>query len=66
MVFGTAVAPAPVNKQRFLYCYSDAARRGMSARNIISGFRKTGIWPYGSSQIMGDPKAIDEVRRPPE
>lgn len=65
-VFGTAVASAPVNKQRFLYCYRDAARRGMSARNIISGFRETGIWPYDASKILNDPEAIVEERRPPE
>ncbi|KAK4120407.1 hypothetical protein N657DRAFT_649205 [Parathielavia appendiculata] len=34
-------ASAAVNKRRFLYCYRDASRLGMSARDIISGFRNT-------------------------
>ncbi|KAK4198013.1 hypothetical protein QBC40DRAFT_298770 [Triangularia verruculosa] len=63
---GTAEASAPVNKQRFLYYYRDAARRGMSARNVISGFKKTGIWPYDPSKILDNPEAIVEERRPPE
>ncbi|KAK3364933.1 hypothetical protein B0T24DRAFT_712305 [Lasiosphaeria ovina] len=49
---------APINKQRFLFCYRDASARGMSARNILSGFRNTGIWPYSPARILDDPEAF--------
>jgi hypothetical protein len=51
-------ASAPINKRRFLYCYRDASARGMCARNIISGFRETGIWPFDPSKVLDDPEAI--------
>jgi 4-hydroxybenzoate polyprenyltransferase len=53
-------ASAAINKQRFLYCYKDASARGMAPRNIISGFRATGIWPYDPSKVQDDPEAVIE------
>lgn len=51
-------ASAPANKQRFLLCYRAASRLGCSDKNIRSGFKKTGIWPYNPSVILDDPEAI--------
>jgi 4-hydroxybenzoate polyprenyltransferase len=60
---------APVNKQRFLRCYRDASKLGVSVKNLESGFRKTGIWPLDPSQVLDDPEAVldDEAlpARPP-
>ena len=56
--FATFAASAPVNKQRFLKCYQEASRRGMSSRNLRSGFKKTGIWPMNRSVVLDDPEAI--------
>ena len=58
-------ASAAINKQRFLFCYRDASARGMAPRNIISGFRATGIWPYNPSQVLDDPEAVLEDGVPP-
>ncbi len=58
-------ASVAINKQRFLYCYRDASARGMAPRNIISGFRATGIWPYDPSKVQDDPEAVIEDRPPP-
>ncbi|KAK4125527.1 hypothetical protein N657DRAFT_642256 [Parathielavia appendiculata] len=58
-------ASAAVNKRRFLYCYTDASMLGMSARNIISGFRNTGIWPLDPSKVLEDPEAVLESQALP-
>ena len=51
-------AAAAINKRRFLYCYRDASREGMTSGNLRSGFRKTGIWPFNPSIVMDDPEAV--------
>jgi hypothetical protein len=56
----TFTATAPVNKQRFLACYQKASARGVCPRNLISGFRNTGIWPLNPGKILNDPEAIVE------
>ena len=48
----------PANKRRFLQAYVKASGQGMRVRNIISGFRKTGIWTYNPAAILEDPEAI--------
>lgn len=58
-------ASAAVNKRRFLYCYRDTSKLGMSARNIISGFRNTGIWPLDPSKVLDDPEAVLESQALP-
>jgi 4-hydroxybenzoate polyprenyltransferase len=58
-------ASAPINKRRFLYCYRDASETGMSARNIVSGFRETGIWPLNPSKVLDDTTAVLQPKAPP-
>jgi 4-hydroxybenzoate polyprenyltransferase len=53
-------ASAPVYKQWFLDCYVEASAEGMSLRNMISGFRKTGIWPLNPAMVLEDPEAVFE------
>jgi 4-hydroxybenzoate polyprenyltransferase len=54
------IVSAAVNKRRFRYCHRDIFKLGMSARNLISGFRDTGIWPLDSSKVLQDPEAVLE------
>ena len=58
-------ASAPINKRRFLSCYLEASKLGVSTRNLISGFRNTGIWPLNPGRILNDPEAIIEDSSPP-
>jgi 4-hydroxybenzoate polyprenyltransferase len=37
----------------------------MAPRNIISGFRATGIWPYDPSKVQDGPDAVIEDGVPP-
>jgi 4-hydroxybenzoate polyprenyltransferase len=46
--------------------YKEASERGMRARNVISGFRKTGIWPICRARILDDPEAIMEPEAVPK
>lgn len=58
-------ASAPANKQRFLLCYREASRQGCRARNVLSGFKKTGIWPMDPSKILEDREAVIGDNPPP-
>jgi 4-hydroxybenzoate polyprenyltransferase len=53
-------ASAPVNKQRFAVLYREAARKGVCAANLRSGFRQCGIWPINRERILQDPEAVIE------
>jgi hypothetical protein len=59
-------ASAPINKQRFFLTYRDASARGVSPRNLISGFRETGIWPVNRAKILEDPEAVIEPETRPK
>jgi len=43
---------APASKQRFITTYEKARSIAMTPRNIRSGFRATGIWPYNPTIKM--------------
>ena len=58
-------ASAAVNKRRFLCCYREASNLGMAARNVISGFRNTGVWPLDPSKVLEDPEAVLESQALP-
>ena len=53
-----------INKRRFLLYYRDALKRGITARNIISGFRKTSIWLFKPLEILDNLKAIVKEVKP--
>lgn len=55
----------PLNKQRWLLAYRDASIKGCTARNIRSGFKKTGIWPFDPAQILEDREALVGDSPPP-
>ena len=57
---GAHTASAAVNKRRFLYAYLDSSKAGMTSRNIMSGFKKTGIWPFNPKAVLDNPEAIVE------
>lgn len=61
------LASAPANKQRFFLAYREASQRGCTDRNIRSGFKKAGIWPFNPQKVLGDPQAlIGDSPPPPE
>lgn len=49
-----------VDKQRLVSTYMDASARGTRSEDLLSGFRKTGIWPI-DRKILQD---LDALREP--
>ena len=45
--------------------YREARQEGFTERNIRSGFRKAGIWPFNPSQVLDNPEALLGDSPPP-
>jgi hypothetical protein len=43
-----------VNKEHFTAIYSRARERGMTRKNILADWAKTGLFPFNSSRILRD------------
>jgi hypothetical protein len=43
-----------VNKEHFTAIYSRARERGMTRKNILAGWAKTGLFPFNPSRILRD------------
>ena len=52
---------APIHKQRFLQYYKQARDSALSLKNIESGFRATGLWPYNPDKVL---QSTQVTRRP--
>lgn len=55
---------APVNKITFLRCYHHARSVSFLRRNIISGWRATGLWPVAMAKPLLNPMVIDQLKTP--
>jgi len=55
---------APVNKITFLRCYHYARSVGFLRRNIISGWRATGLWPVAMAKPLLNPMVMDQLKTP--
>jgi 4-hydroxybenzoate polyprenyltransferase len=51
-----------VAKKRLLYCYHKARMEALSAANIRSGWRATGLWPVSKHRVLGS-RFIEENRQ---
>jgi hypothetical protein len=49
-------ATAPIYKQRMLEAYRRAAEDAFSDRNIKSGWRRSGIYPFNSAMVLENPE----------
>jgi len=54
----------PKSKQFFLKYYVEASALAFSPKNIRSGFRATGIWPYMPSKVLQEVEAAEQPITP--
>jgi len=57
---------APIAKMNFLYCYGSARQKATIKRNILSGFRATGLWPINSSKALLNRFVTSAPKTPPK
>ena len=62
-VLGAYIVLIIINKRRFLYTYLDLFKVRITSKNIISGFKKIGIWLFNFKIVLDNLEAIveDEV-----
>ncbi|XP_044715212.1 DDE superfamily endonuclease domain-containing protein [Hirsutella rhossiliensis] len=52
---------APVHKVNFIRAYAKAREVGMTAKNILSGWRVTGNWPISRSKALRHPEIHADI-----
>lgn len=57
---------APIAKMNFLYCYGKARQKALIKKNIISGFKTTGLWPTNASKALLNRFVTSRPRTPPK
>ena len=55
---------APINKLVFLRCYHHARTTGFTQKNILSGWRATGLWPIAMAKPLMNPLVISIPSEP--
>lgn len=55
---------APINKLVFLKCYHHARTIGFTYKNILSGWRATGLWPIAMAKPLLNPLVISIPSEP--
>src|SRR6185295_9850706 len=64
--FGYQEFGSALSKQNFLACYLQAHEEAFTRRNILSGWRATGLWPVNIQQVWDNPFVIsNEPTTPP-
>ncbi len=53
---------APVGKLNFLRCYAMARHEAMTRKNILSGFRASGIWPRNRQKALRSDQVVTQAR----
>jgi 4-hydroxybenzoate polyprenyltransferase len=50
---------SPLGKQNFLACYQKARKEALSAKNIKSGWKATGLWPKSIAKPLMSPLLLE-------
>jgi len=54
-----------VGKQHFTYLYSPARKRALTEKNILAGWRASGLYPFNPDKVIEDiPKPVPEPTSP--
>ena len=55
---------SPIGKQNFLTCYYKARKEALSAKNIKSGWKATGLWPKSIAKPLISPLLLENSNKP--
>jgi 4-hydroxybenzoate polyprenyltransferase len=55
---------SPIGKQNFLSCYQKARKDGLTASNIKSGWKASGLWPVSSAKPLMSRLLLENSRAP--
>jgi 4-hydroxybenzoate polyprenyltransferase len=61
-------AHTPIGKCTFLRCYYEARKAGMTAKNILAGWKASGLWPVSIAKPLMNPMttALPETPKTPQ
>jgi hypothetical protein len=57
---------SPIGKQNFLACYQKARKEALSAKNIKSGWKATGLWPKSMAKPLMSPLLLENSNKTKE
>src|SRR6266566_7872926 len=55
----------PMDKRSFLECYSKARQRGLNEKNILTGWKATGLWPINRIKPLMNRLILDTAKPQP-
>ena len=54
-----------MGKRGFLECYSKARQRGLNEKNVLAGWKATGLWPINRAKPLMSRLVLDTAKPQP-
>jgi hypothetical protein len=56
----------PVGKRGFLQCYAKARQAGLAEKNVLAGWKATGLWPVNAAKPLMSRLLLNPLKSPPD
>ena len=65
-LLGSLIDSVPIGKRNFLLCYYKAREAGITAENILAGWKATGLWPLNMSKPLMSRLLLENSNKAPK